>query len=49
MTPEELTAPGAYPGLHLTLREDGILEIVIRSGKTLGSVNAEAHRALTYI
>ena len=49
MHPEELTAPGAYPGLHLSLTDDGILEIVIRSGKTLGSVNAEAHRALTSI
>ncbi|SMB95500.1 enoyl-CoA hydratase/isomerase family protein [Deinococcus hopiensis] len=49
MTPEQLLAPGAYPGLRLALREGGILEIVISSEKTLNSVNADAHRALTYI
>lgn len=54
MTPDSsdldrLTAPGAYPGLTLTLHDPGILEIVIRNEKTLNSVNADAHRALTYV
>lgn len=49
MTPEQLTAPGAYPGLSLTLHDPGVLEIVIRRGGTLNSVNAEAHRALTSV
>ncbi len=54
MNLEQLCVPGAYPGLHLeahdlTERGSGILEIVIRSEKTLNSVNAEAHRALTQV
>ncbi|AIZ46067.1 enoyl-CoA hydratase [Deinococcus radiopugnans] len=54
MTLERLCAPGAYPGLHLEAHDltesgSGILEIVIRSEKTLNSVNAEAHRALTQV
>ena len=44
-----LTADGAYPGLQLTLHDPGILEIVIRSEKTLNSVDAAAHRALTRV
>src|SRR6476661_2400577 len=44
-----LTADGAHPGLQLTLHDEGILEIVIRSDRTLNSVNAEAHRALTRV
>ncbi|MBB6017607.1 enoyl-CoA hydratase/isomerase family protein [Deinococcus radiopugnans] len=51
---QQLCAPGAYPGLHLEAHDltesgSGILEIVIRSEKTLNSVNAEAHRALTQV
>lgn len=54
MTLEHLCVPGAYPGLHLEAHDltesgSGILEIVIRSEKTLNSVNAEAHRALTQV
>lgn len=49
VTAEQLTAPGAYPGLLLTLHGGGILEIVIRNDKTLNSVDADAHRALTYV
>lgn len=44
-----LLAPDAYPGLHLELHESGILEVVIRNDKTLNSVNAQAHRALTVL
>ncbi|MBB5376731.1 enoyl-CoA hydratase [Deinococcus metalli] len=44
-----LTDGGAYPGLQLTLHDGGILEIVIRSEKTLNAVNADAHRALTRV
>lgn len=44
-----LTADGAYPGLQLTLHDPGILEIVICSEKTLNSVDAAAHRALTRV
>ncbi len=46
---DQLTAPGAYPGLTLTLHDGGILEIVIQSEKTLNSVDARAHRALTTV
>lgn len=51
---QQLCIPGAYPGLHLEAHDltesgSGILEIVIRSEKTLNSVNAEAHRALTQV
>jgi enoyl-CoA hydratase len=54
MTLEQLCVPGAYPGLHLQAHDltdsgSGLLEIVIRSEKTLNSVNAEAHRALTQV
>ncbi|GGO34373.1 enoyl-CoA hydratase/isomerase family protein [Deinococcus humi] len=54
MNLEQLCVPGAYPGLHLQAHDltdsgSGILEIVIRSEKTLNSVNAEAHRALTQV
>ncbi|ACO47030.1 enoyl-CoA hydratase/isomerase family protein [Deinococcus deserti] len=49
MNATELLSPDRYPGLSLELHEDGILEIVIRNERTLNSVNAEAHRALTYI
>nr|WP_152544837.1 enoyl-CoA hydratase/isomerase family protein [Deinococcus phoenicis] len=49
MSAEQLTAPGAYPGLDLTLHGGGLLELVIRSEGTLNSVNADAHRALTYV
>ncbi|MDL2342815.1 enoyl-CoA hydratase/isomerase family protein [Deinococcus sp. MIMF12] len=49
LTAQQLTAPGAYPGLHLTLHEGGILEVALRNEKTLNSVDAGAHRALTSI
>ncbi|OLV16904.1 enoyl-CoA hydratase/isomerase family protein [Deinococcus marmoris] len=54
MNLEQLCVPGAYPGLYLEAHDltesgSGILEIVIRSEKTLNSVNAEAHRALTQV
>ncbi|MFC4426575.1 enoyl-CoA hydratase/isomerase family protein [Deinococcus navajonensis] len=49
MTPDDLTTPDRYPGLHLQLHEGGILELVIRNERTLNSVGAEAHRALTYV
>ncbi|WP_221089382.1 enoyl-CoA hydratase/isomerase family protein [Deinococcus aquaedulcis] len=49
MNLDQLTAPGAYPGLTLTLHDGGILEIVIQSEKTLNSVDARAHRALTTV
>ncbi|GGK25190.1 enoyl-CoA hydratase [Deinococcus malanensis] len=49
MNATDLLSPDRYPGLNLQLHEDGILEIVIRNERTLNSVNAEAHRALTYI
>ncbi|GGS33744.1 enoyl-CoA hydratase/isomerase family protein [Deinococcus knuensis] len=49
MNTTQLTAPGAYPGLHLQLHDSGILEVVIQSEKTLNSVNADAHRALTRV
>ncbi|CAM3519784.1 enoyl-CoA hydratase/isomerase family protein [Deinococcus frigens] len=54
MNIEQLCASGAYPGLHLEAHDltesgSGILEIVIRSEKTLNSVDAEAHRALTQV
>jgi len=45
----QLTAPGAYPGLHLQLHEGGILEVVLQNDRTLNSVNAAAHRALTVV
>lgn len=46
---EQLTAPGAYPGLHLNVPEDGLLEVVLRNDRTLNSVDARAHRALTEV
>ncbi|KQR04735.1 enoyl-CoA hydratase/isomerase family protein [Deinococcus sp. Leaf326] len=49
MTTTQLTAPGAYPGLRVTLHGDGILEVVLDSPKTLNSVDARGHRALTDI
>lgn len=54
MNIQQLCVPGAYPGLHLEAHDltesgSGILEIVIRSEKTLNSVDAEAHRALTQV
>jgi enoyl-CoA hydratase len=49
MNLQQLTAPGAYPGLHLTAHDGGILEVVIRAEKTLNSVDADAHRALTQV
>jgi enoyl-CoA hydratase len=45
----QLTVPGAYPGLHLQLHEGGILEVVLQNDRTLNSVNAAAHRALTVV
>ena len=44
-----LTAEGAYPGLLLSLHDPGILEIVIRNDRTLNSVDARSHRALTRV
>ena len=49
MTPEDLTRPGTYPGLDLALHGGGILEIVIRNDRTLNSVDARGHAALTRI
>jgi enoyl-CoA hydratase len=49
MTTSRLTADGAYPGLHLTLHDGGILEVVLRTGQTVNSVDADAHRALTRV
>ncbi|PNY80804.1 enoyl-CoA hydratase/isomerase family protein [Deinococcus koreensis] len=49
LTPAALTAEGAYPGLSLSLHDPGILEIVIRNDRTLNSVDAAAHRALTRV
>lgn len=49
MEATQLTAPGAYPGLHVTLHSDGILEVVISNEKTLNSVNDQGHRALANI
>lgn len=46
---DDLTLPGRYPGLNVALHDGGILEVVLRNDKTLNSVDAEAHRALTYI
>ncbi|UQN07123.1 enoyl-CoA hydratase/isomerase family protein [Deinococcus sp. QL22] len=45
----QLTAPGAYPGLHLQMHDGGILEVVLQNDRTLNSVNAPAHRALTVV
>jgi enoyl-CoA hydratase len=45
----QLTAPGAYPGLHLHMHDGGILEVVLQNDRTLNSVNAAAHRALTVV
>ncbi|MFB9992935.1 enoyl-CoA hydratase/isomerase family protein [Deinococcus oregonensis] len=45
----QLTAPGAYPGLHLQMHEGGILEVVLQNDRTLNSVNAATHRALTVV
>ncbi len=45
----QLTAPGAYPGLHLQMHGGGILEVVLQNDRTLNSVNAAAHRALTVV
>lgn len=49
MTTTQLTAPGAYPGLRVTLHDGGILELVLDSPQTLNSVDARGHRALTEI
>ena len=53
MTTTQLTAPGAYPGLRVTLHgegpQQGILEVVLDSPQTLNSVDARGHRALTEI
>lgn len=46
---QKLLTPDAYAGLRISLHEDGILEIVIDQQKTLNSVDAQAHHALTYI
>lgn len=48
-TVAQLTEPGAYPGLRLHLHEGGILEVVLQNDRTLNSVNAAAHRALTVV
>ena len=44
----QLTAPGAYPGLTLTLR-GRVLEIVLNSSRALSSVDRQAHGALTQV
>lgn len=49
MDTTQLTTPGAYPGLNVTLHDGGILEIVIDNQKTLNSVNDRGHRALADI
>ncbi len=49
MHTEQLTAPGAYPGLNVTLHEGGILEIVLSNEKTLNSVDRRGHASLAYI
>ncbi|MFC6591573.1 enoyl-CoA hydratase/isomerase family protein [Deinococcus lacus] len=45
----DLTRPGAYPGLELTLHGSGILEVVLRNDQTINSLGREAHRALAYV
>ncbi|THF69010.1 enoyl-CoA hydratase/isomerase family protein [Deinococcus sp. Arct2-2] len=45
----QLTEPGAYPGLRLQMHDGGILEVVLQNDRTLNSVNAAAHRALTVV
>lgn len=49
MQAHELTRPDAYPGLNLTLHDDGILEVVIANERTLNSVDRGGHQSLTRI
>ena len=49
MDNQQLTAPGAYPGLRVTLHGGGILEVVISNDKTLNSVDQRGHQSLTGI
>ena len=49
MHANQLTVPGAYPGLKVALHDGGVLEVVIANDKTLNSVDRHGHAALTYI
>ncbi|WP_291425790.1 enoyl-CoA hydratase/isomerase family protein [Deinococcus sp.] len=49
MNHQQLTEPGAYPGLKVTLHDDGILEIVIDNQQTLNSVDQRGHQSLAGI
>lgn len=44
-----LLQPEAHPGLHVSLHDGGILEVVISNQKTLNSVNDKGHQSLTRI